>query len=81
MWQRDRNWEWEPLPIASQAGRFVIPRGSKGKFKTHCGHTYGGEVWFGVLNQMGGCPVEFVDAWNAVINQRLEAARISLSDS
>lgn len=43
-------------------------------FKTHCDHTFKGQIWFDVLNQMGGCPAEFVDAWNAVTNQRLQAA-------
>ena len=45
-----------------------MPRDAKGAFKTHC------EEWFDVLNQMGGCPTEFVDAWNAVIDQRLQDA-------
>ena len=43
-------------------------------FKTHCDHTFGGQVWFEVLNQMGGCPAEFVEAWNEVIDQRLQVA-------
>ena len=56
------------MPRRSEAGRFVVPRDAKGAFKTHC------EEWFDVLNQMGGCPTEFVDAWNAVIDQRLQVA-------
>ena len=51
-----------------------MPRDAKGVFKTHCDHTFGGQEWFDVLNQMGGCPAEFVDAWNAVIDQRLQVA-------
>ena len=58
----------------SEAGLFVIPRDAKKVFKNHCDHTFGGQTWFGVLNQMGGCPAEFVDARNAVIDQRLEVA-------
>ena len=78
LWKQDRRtgW-WSRLSCESEAGRFVIPRDAKGVFKTYCDYAFGGQVWFDVLNQMGGCPVEFVDAWNAVINQRLEAARIS----
>ena len=51
----------------------VDSRGSKSVFKTHCDHVFGGQTWFDVLCQMGGCPAAFVDAWNTVINQRLEA--------
>ena len=47
---------------------------AKGVVKTYCDHTFGGQVCFDVLNQMGGCPAEFVDAWSAVINQRLQVA-------
>ena len=65
---------WSPMPRRSDAGRFVVPRDAKGVFKTHCDHTFGGQEWFDVLNQMGGCPAEFVDAWNAVIDQRLQVA-------
>ena len=75
LWKQDRRsgW-WSPLPRESDAGRFVIPRDAKTVFKNHCDHTFGGQIWFDVLNQMGGCPAEFVDAWNAVINQRLQVA-------
>ena len=48
------------------------PRAARAAFKTHCDHIFGGQVWLDVLNQMGGCPAEFVDAWNAVINQRFQ---------
>ena len=64
---------WNPIPRESQEGRFVIPHDAKSVFKTHCDCTFGGEVWFNVLNQMGGCPAEFVDAYNTVIDQRLAA--------
>jgi hypothetical protein len=75
LWKQDRRSGWgSPLPRKSDAGRFVIPRDAKTVFKNHCDHTFGGQIWFDVLNQMGGCPAEFVDAWNAVINQRLQVA-------
>ena len=54
--------------------RGIIPRDAMTVFKNHCDHTFGGQTWFDVLNQTGGCPVEFVDAWNAVTNQRLQVA-------
>ena len=47
-------------------------------FKNHCDHTFGGQARQDVLSQMGGCPAEFVDAWNAVINQRLQAAVLNM---
>ena len=72
-WDR-RTGQWIPMPRRSGAGDFVVPRDAKGVFKTHCDHTFGGQEWFDVLNQMGGCPTEFVDAWNAVIDQRLQVA-------
>ena len=65
---------WDQIPRESQASRFVIPRQAKAVFKTCCDHTFGGQIWFDVLNQMGVCPAEFVDAWNAVIDQRLQVA-------
>jgi hypothetical protein len=49
-------------------------------FKSHCDHEFGGQVWFDVVNQMGGCPGEFVDAWNAVVDQRLWAVRLPKLD-
>ena len=70
--KEDKQGRWQSIPRTSDAGRFVIPRYAKRVFKTHCDHTFGGQVWFDVLNQVGGCPTEFVDAWNAVINQRLQ---------
>ena len=66
--------QWTPIPRESQTGLFVIPRDAKTVFKTHCDHTFGGQVWFDVLNQMGGCPAEFVDAWNAGFGGRLQGA-------
>jgi len=69
-----RRGRWRQIPRESDAGRFVILRDAKTVFKNHCDHTFGGQIWFDVLNQMGGCPAEFVDAWNAVINQRLQVA-------
>jgi hypothetical protein len=49
-------------------------------FKVYCDKKFGGEVWFDVLNQMGGCPGEFVDAWNAVVDQRRGAVRLPKLD-
>ena len=74
LWKKGRNGWWKEISSESLAGRFVIPHGAKGVFKTYCDHTFGGQIWFNVLNQMGGCPAEFVESWNAVINQRLQAA-------
>ena len=45
---------------------YVIPRDAKGILKTHCDHTFGGDHWFKVSIQMGGCHAEFVDATNFV---------------
>ena len=72
--QDRRSGRWNPMPLESEAGRFVIPRDARTVFKNYCDHTFGGQTWFDVLNQMGGCPAEFVDAWNTVIDQRLQAA-------
>ena len=58
--------------MSSTGEPYVIPRAARGVLKTHCGHIYGGEMWFKVLIQMGGCPTEFVDATNSVTDQRLE---------
>ena len=75
LWKRDkRSGRWSPIPRESDTGRFVIPRAAKTAFKNHCDHIFGGQIWFDVLKQMGGCPGEFVDSWNSVINQRLEVA-------
>ena len=75
LWKQDRRsgW-WSRIPRESDAGRFVLHRDAKGVFKTYCDHAFGGQTWFDVLNQMGGCPAEFVDAYNAVMNQRLQVA-------
>ena len=43
-------------------------------WKNYCNHTFGGQIWFDVLNTVGGCPAEFVDAVNFVTNQRLQVA-------
>ena len=60
------------IPLESEQGPFVIPRYANGKFKTYCGKTYGGQIWFNVLNVMGGCPQGFVDAVHACTDQRLK---------
>ena len=73
-WKKDRYGRWSKIPRESEAGRFVIPSSARTVFKTHCDHIIGGQVWLDVLMQMGGCPAEFVDAWSAVINQRLQVA-------
>ena len=41
-------------------------------FETHCHLTFGGQVWFDVLNHMGGWPAEFVEAYNTVMDQQLQ---------
>ena len=75
LWKQDkRSGWWSRIPRESEAGRFVIPRDARAVLKNHCDHTFGGQTWFDVLNQMVGCPAEFVDAWNAVTNQRLQVA-------
>ena len=65
---------WYPLPRQSEASRFVIPSDAMTVFKTHCHLTFGGQVWFDVLNQMGGCPAEFVEAYHTVMDQQLQVA-------
>ena len=58
--------QWRALPLESESGgRWTIPRESRTVFKNHADH---------VLSQMGGCPSEFVDSWNVIIDQRLQAA-------
>ena len=63
-------------------GRACVVRGSRDRlhylvidgqlpktaFKYHADHVIVGQ------SQMGGCPSEFVDCWNLVIDQRLQAA-------
>ena len=73
--KRDRDGQWWPLPVESESGgRWTIPRESKTVFKNHADHVFGGQTWLDVLSQMGGCPCDFVDCWNLIINQRLQAA-------
>ena len=60
--------------MSSTGEPYVFPRDAKGILKTHCDHIFGGDHWFKVLIQMGGCPTEFVDATNFVTDQRLEVA-------
>ena len=81
LWKQDRRsgW-WSQIPRESETGLFALHRHARGVFKTYCDHTFGGQVWFDVLNQMGGCPAEFVDAYNAVLNQRLSAIDRPLLD-
>ena len=72
LWNKRRR---EMIPLQSDvSGRFGLHREARKRFKCYCDRDYGGEVWFGVINCMGGCPVTFVDAYNAVINQRLAVA-------
>ena len=72
--QDSKGW-WVPIPRRSANVRFAIPRGlARQKWEVYCDHTFGGQEWFNVLSQMGGCPAEFVEAWNAVTNQRLQVA-------
>ena len=72
--KRDRRGCWNRIPFESEEGRFVIPRAAKSVFKTHCDVAFGGQTWYKALNQMGGCPTEFVDSFNMVIDQRLQVA-------
>eukprot|EP00959_Pyramimonas_sp_CCMP1952_P456615 9473460-Pyramimonas_sp.AAC.1 len=72
--QDRRTGVWQPVALAAQSGPPVISRAARSICKTHCDHTFGGEVWFNVLNQMGGCPAEFVDAYNVAVDRRLQAA-------
>ena len=66
LWKRHpRTGRWSPIPTTSDHGRFTIHRDAKTVLKNYCDHVFGGQVWFDVLNQMGGYPVEFVDAWGA----------------
>ena len=72
-WAETRDGQWIPLPVDSESGRWVIPRGSRTAFKNYADHAFGGQTWLDVLSQMGGCPCEFVDCWNQTIDQRLQA--------
>ena len=73
--KRDRHGQWKPLPVASESGTsWTIPRESRAVFRNYADHVFGGQTWLDVLSQMGGCPCEFVDCWNMIINQRLQAA-------
>ena len=65
---------WRRIPLEGLGGAPAISRAAKPICKTHCDKTFGGEVWFNVLIQMGGCPAEFVDAYNVAIGRRLQAA-------
>ena len=56
--------------ISEQFDRNVKP----GHNSVASGTQFGGQTWFDVLSHMGGCPAELVDAWDAVINQRLQVA-------
>ena len=72
--KQDRNGRWNRLPVHSDKGGWTIPRDARTVFKNHADHVFGGQTWLDVLSQMGGCPSEFVDAWNLTTNQRLQAA-------
>ena len=75
LWKMDRRsgW-WTRIPSTSDAGRFTIHRDAKAVFKNCCDHVFGGMVWFDAINQLGACPPEFVEAFNAATNQRLQAS-------
>ena len=70
--QRGPRGRLVPMRRESESVRFAIPKLAKGALRTHCDHIFGGQTWFNVLTQFGGCPSEFVDAWNTVINDRRE---------
>ena len=75
LWKQNRvtSW-WLAFPRESESGRFALHQEAKTVWKTYCDHTFGGQIWFDVLNQVGGCPAEFVDAVNFVTNQWLQVA-------
>ena len=72
--KQDSDGQWQPLPLKSDSGAWTIPREARTCFKNHADRIFGGQTWLDVLSQMGGCPSEFVDCWNMVIDQRLQAA-------
>ena len=73
--KQDRDRQWLPLPVESDSGGpWTIPRESNNSLQHHAGHVFGGQTWLDVLSQLGGCPCKFVDCWNLIIKQRLEAA-------
>ena len=75
LWKMDwRSGWWSRVPRQSDSGRFTIHRDAKSVFRNYCDHVFGGMVWFDAISQLGACPVEFVDAWNAANNQRLQAS-------
>ena len=75
LWKRHpRTGWWKPIPTTSDAGRFTIHRDAKTVLKNYCDHVFGGQVWFDAINQLGACPLEFVEALNAATNQRLQAS-------
>jgi len=70
--------QWVPIQWTSGSARFAIPKKAKAVLKTHSDHVFGGQTWFDILIQMGGCPAEFVEAWNSVINDRVKVALIKI---
>ena len=40
--QDRRSGRWNPMPLESEAGRFVIPRDARTVFKNYCDHTLAG---------------------------------------
>ena len=72
--KRGRDGQLQPLPLKSDSGAWTIPKEARKCFKNHADRIFGGQTWLDVLSQMGGCPSEFVDCWNMVIDQRLQAA-------
>ncbi|CAK0809359.1 unnamed protein product [Prorocentrum cordatum] len=72
---------WQPVALAAPSGPPVISRAARPICKTHCDRTFGGEVWFNVLIQTGGCPAEFVDAYNDAVGRRLQAVDLPPLDA
>lgn len=69
------------IPVRSHESRFGLHREFKKRFRGFCDQKYGGDTWLRVLCQMGACPSTFVDAWNAVIDDRLAAVNLPRLDA
>ena len=69
------------IPLRSHKTPFGLRKEFKMRFRGFCDQKYGGDTWLRVLCQMGSCPSTFVDAWNAVIDDRLAAVDLPLLDA
>ena len=69
---------WDRLQRA-KANKWAIPGRAKTYFKTHLHQRFGEKrqlrsVLFDLYCQVGGIPVEFVEAWNEQTDVRMEVA-------